>query len=92
MPEPIPLPNTEIMGGEAFGQEEESVDTRYTEAHNTTMPSSAHSPMPAPTPWPPPWEMLGGHQDLRLQKMIDSGIPRPVTDVASYLSRVNLLM
>ena len=28
MPEPIPLPNAETVGGEAVGQEEESVSTR----------------------------------------------------------------
>ena len=93
MPEPIPLPNAEIVGGEAFGQEEESVDTRYPEAHNHCRAyERAFTSVGAHTLATSLGKCSEATKISGFREMIESGIPRPETDVASYLSDSTIVL
>ena len=87
MPDPVPLPNADIIGGEAFGQEEEAVDARYPEAHNhyraferTFTNVGVHNLS----------TVLGKCSEATkipgFKEMMEAGVPRPEPDVASHLS------
>ena len=87
MPEPVPLPNADIIGGEAFGLEEEAVDIRYPEAHNhyraferAFTNVGVHNLATALGKCSEATKIPG------FKEMMEAGIPRPENDVASHLS------